>query len=140
MYSFYPRNAPTPQCTAQTTGYKLISNTKFSFGERIENSFHSPAPSFPTLKKSFYKLPKIELIYVLRKACPDKSESCKELNCQLETAPAERRCLWGGSSPGAPSPARGSKSPRQDFGFPGRGRPRRRPATHSSRSRGHHFV
>ena len=75
MSSFYPRNTPTPQCTAQTTGYKLISNRSSPLGTGLKILFIPPAHRFPLKKKkkSFYKLPKTELIYVLRKACPDKS-------------------------------------------------------------------
>lgn len=68
MSSLYPRNDPTSGCTVETS-YKLISNPKFSFGDIIGNSFHFP-PIVVHFKKSFYKLLKIELIYVLRKACP----------------------------------------------------------------------
>lgn len=81
--------------------------------------FIPPPHRFPLKKKSFYKLPKIELIYVLRKACPDKSESCKELNCQLDTAPvttftnsttAERLsdAAFGAEAPQEPLPQSGA--------------------------------
>lgn len=51
----------------ETTKYKLISNLKFPFGDKIGNFFFSTVAHF---KKSVYKRTKIEFISVLRKGCP----------------------------------------------------------------------
>ena len=96
MSSFYPRNAPTPQCTAQTTGYKLISNRSSPLGTGLKILFIPPPHRFPLKKKkSFYKLPKIELIYPGGRGGPRCQLTVASWGLAEASLAISSLCLWG---------------------------------------------